>query len=950
MENLFAGPGFLIVGAALVSVPIIIHLINRMRFKRIRWAAMEFLLKAQKRTRRRLIIEQLLLLALRCLMIALVGLLVSRFIGCGDANLGGKPNLHLVLLDDTPSMQDQWKEDGLSKNCFDVARTEILQKKIVKGLTGSRTNDRLVILPLSKLADPAFDIKDVATYENLNDPEKLKKLHEDINELQPSMIHVDMMRGIKAAHQIISDHSDSHATLHIVGDYRTKDWGQPHGETLMKEIIDLAKSRKTELKIRAIDSVYPKRAVQGGFPASRDNVGIVDIRPSTRIAGKNMPVQFSVVLQNFSGAQTEVTLRARDEVTGKDMFDVNFNPPNPIKISPGDRATVTFEKRFTPELKPGDSYFAHVSVRISNPQLQELENDGLLIDNTRHAVVEVRDKVPVLVIDGDTKGRDEGKDSFFISRSLISVPGQSYQVVYGDELVGAGKPATAALERADLNKYPTIFMLNVPSLTPKQATNLENYVKEGGGVAFFLGPLVVASEYNRLLYKDGKGVFPAPLKAPYFPAPTDPALEPKGTDTHQLIIRDEKFSKNDPNNTTYTPIFGPIFEEPKHREPLRDLPIRRYWQVSRGQWKADEGRVFELATLPNDSPAVAFGKEVADITQGAAMTAILNGFPKYQKSLRRHLKAIDDAARPGSEAKAYHLANHILLLRTDKGFSQQKEEFPDLTELWANSDPNVQSVKRQLDNLREEVQFGDPYIVTHTIAEGKGKVVAVMSTAGKDWNDFAGGAASSVLFAPFVWELQNYLSSQGSEANLATGSNFNLTFDAAQFKNAQLKLVRHFHKTSSEGFKKVAHSDQRPDPTSDENVIRFNLGKHNVPGVYITELVDENNADKKPIAVYAHTFNIDTMAEGDLNRVGSDELDQEFGKADGNIKLVPADMPEDQLVGRMNDLSESPWLFLIILLVLVAEQALAVHLSFHLKNNENEAAPAGAAREPKMAA
>src|SRR5437763_6658964 len=106
----FAHAGFLIVAVALISVPIIIHLINRMRFKRIRWAAMEFLLKAQKRTRRRLIIEQLLLLALRCFLIALVGLLVARFVGCGDSNLAGKPNLHIALLDDTPSMQDQWTQ------------------------------------------------------------------------------------------------------------------------------------------------------------------------------------------------------------------------------------------------------------------------------------------------------------------------------------------------------------------------------------------------------------------------------------------------------------------------------------------------------------------------------------------------------------------------------------------------------------------------------------------------------------------------------------------------------------------------------------------------------------------------------------------------------------------------------------------------------------------------
>ena len=80
-ETLFANPAALTVGGAMVSSPILIHLINRMRFKRLRWAAMEFLLKSQKRNRRRLIIEQLLLLLLRCLLIALAAFLLARFIG-----------------------------------------------------------------------------------------------------------------------------------------------------------------------------------------------------------------------------------------------------------------------------------------------------------------------------------------------------------------------------------------------------------------------------------------------------------------------------------------------------------------------------------------------------------------------------------------------------------------------------------------------------------------------------------------------------------------------------------------------------------------------------------------------------------------------------------------------------------------------------------------------------
>src|ERR1700690_1434660 len=108
MFETFLNPGSVAAGAAMVSLPILIHLINRMRFKRVRWAAMEFLLKSQKRNRRRLILEQLLLLALRCLLILLAGLLLSRFIGCTGAWGGGafeqQSNLHVILLDDTLSM------------------------------------------------------------------------------------------------------------------------------------------------------------------------------------------------------------------------------------------------------------------------------------------------------------------------------------------------------------------------------------------------------------------------------------------------------------------------------------------------------------------------------------------------------------------------------------------------------------------------------------------------------------------------------------------------------------------------------------------------------------------------------------------------------------------------------------------------------------------------------
>ena len=124
LMDLFLHPWYMAAGGVLVSAPIIIHLINRMRFKRIRWAAMEFLLKSQKRNRRRLIIEQMILLPCAVLLVLLAGFLVARFVGAKPTGQGAT---HVVVIDDTPSMADQFADKGPKTNSFEVAREQIKQ-------------------------------------------------------------------------------------------------------------------------------------------------------------------------------------------------------------------------------------------------------------------------------------------------------------------------------------------------------------------------------------------------------------------------------------------------------------------------------------------------------------------------------------------------------------------------------------------------------------------------------------------------------------------------------------------------------------------------------------------------------------------------------------------------------------------------------------------------------
>ena len=60
-------PSLFLAGAAAIALPIIIHLLNKRKFIVVDWAAMDFLLDADKKNRRRIRLENLLLLLLRCL-------------------------------------------------------------------------------------------------------------------------------------------------------------------------------------------------------------------------------------------------------------------------------------------------------------------------------------------------------------------------------------------------------------------------------------------------------------------------------------------------------------------------------------------------------------------------------------------------------------------------------------------------------------------------------------------------------------------------------------------------------------------------------------------------------------------------------------------------------------------------------------------------------------------
>ena len=94
-------------GLGALTVPLIIHLLNRLRFRSLAWGAMMFLVRAARSSTRRARLRQWLILACRALALALLAWAAARPLAGGWLGLtfGGRPDTVLILFDRSASME-----------------------------------------------------------------------------------------------------------------------------------------------------------------------------------------------------------------------------------------------------------------------------------------------------------------------------------------------------------------------------------------------------------------------------------------------------------------------------------------------------------------------------------------------------------------------------------------------------------------------------------------------------------------------------------------------------------------------------------------------------------------------------------------------------------------------------------------------------------------------------
>ncbi|HEY3320481.1 MAG TPA: VWA domain-containing protein [Planctomycetota bacterium] len=464
---------FLLVGTVLGAVPIIIHLLNKRRFRPVVWAAMEFLLSAIQKNQRRLQLRDIILMLIRAMAIVCLALALARPAVSARGLLGsGMKTGAIILLDNSLSMG----YNNGRETRFDGAKR--LAKQIISQLE-----------PGSWCGLYAFS-DDVKMPLGEPSPDLAYMEQELDRSVQLSDGGTNIERALKRAKKLFDTHREyklANREIYLITDMQARPW-----QDVSDQFRPLLKELSTNSAIYLINA----------GDAGSENVALLDLTPTDTLAAVETPISFVAKIKNYG--QSDVRGLAVDlyiDPTGKDDKPAERATVN---VDSRETASVTFEARFN---KGGDH---KIEVRLAN--------DRLMADNRRFCTIEVVEDSRILLVDGrdqradDPLSNETGYLRFAVSPKDPENPDKQSPVV--TETVGQQR-----FSDRNLLNYQAVVLSNISSLPQSALTALERQVRAGMGLLIFLGDQVEPTVLNGMLGEAGNKLLPAVIGPTWGEAP-----------------------------------------------------------------------------------------------------------------------------------------------------------------------------------------------------------------------------------------------------------------------------------------------------------------------------------------------------------------------------------------------------------------------------------------------
>ncbi len=456
--------GILVFGAAAFSIPLLIHLFSRSRFRTVPWGAMHLLESLLRTNRRRMRLEQLILLLIRCAIPVLLALCLARPVMTAWRALpGDAASSLLLLLDDSYSMatidteqRQRCRFDRAITTATAIAESLPHGSDLAALMTGGG--------PTPVLDSPVFDTATLVAH--------MRLWHAGYGASR-------FVDSFHAAAGRLKTMANARRELVVLSDFQRSDW----------DTIDAA-TRSNLKEMLAAMPVTPHVTLIPIGRETLDNTSVDALAFSTRTLGVNQELQIRARVKNHGP-------RPRAAATVFLAIDGVRRVTNQIAIGAKSTAQVLFTYRF----KTAGAHLVDVQLAA---------DDALPTDNHRLASIQVWDRIPVLLVDGAPSAQPLSSETDFLAVALTPFTLGRAKLA---DLIETRSVTPRQLAAQALVDTRVVVLANVAQLTDAQVDALSRYVRGGGSLLVFLGNQIDLDWYNRVLSAGPAGLLPMRIES-----------------------------------------------------------------------------------------------------------------------------------------------------------------------------------------------------------------------------------------------------------------------------------------------------------------------------------------------------------------------------------------------------------------------------------------------------
>jgi len=472
-------------GMALISIPIIIHILNRQRFKIVDWAAMEFLLRAMRKNRKRLKLEQLILLLTRCAVVGLIAFALVRPIGGCNADaiagIGGRSGVNVFVIDNSYSAAYESQHtpvpatDGtqLPPAKTHLDQQKLMAKRLIDTLAGG--GESVAIITAARpataiIAKPGYNLAEAKAV---------------VDRIEQSYAGTDLVGALTLANGIADEEKKVPVrTLYLFTDGTRSAWEGASSDALRRLGPEIA----SRFRVTHFNMTEGK---------TQWNSAVLDIRPASNLVTTRFESDLQVTARGYgAGGSGESSLQWL--LDGQPLGKIKN-----LRLEPGTAPDTT--KLLPSDVKVGGPHLLTVQLNTEQPA------DPLKLDDRRYRVVDVASELRVLIVEGVRAQKFMESSGAFLQLALAppvkdatGIGGPRSATHVTTELISDGE-----LDRKALGDYRAVVLCGVPQVNTVQADALKAFVENGGTLMIFMGERINKDSYNDTLLP--RKLLPGPL-------------------------------------------------------------------------------------------------------------------------------------------------------------------------------------------------------------------------------------------------------------------------------------------------------------------------------------------------------------------------------------------------------------------------------------------------------